>query len=50
MGVRRINQNGVRLAGEIDIGDIATAPHQEARIFLAGDGLSDAKAHNGPFA
>ena len=34
----------MRLAGEIDVRDIAAAPGQKAGIFLAGDGLSDAES------
>jgi len=46
VGVRRKDEDGVPLAGEIEIRDIAATPRQEARILLARDGLSDAEAHN----
>ena len=45
VGVRRINEDGLRLAGEIDIRDIAAAPCQKARVLLACDGLSNTEAH-----
>ena len=44
LGVRRKDKDRVRLASQIDVRDIAPAAGQEARILLAGDGLSDAEA------
>ena len=45
MGMRRKHKDRVRLASEIDVGDIPPLPGQEPAVFLAGNRLSDAKAH-----
>ena len=48
MGMRRKHEDRVRLASEIDVGDIASLPGQEPAVFLAGHRLSDAEAHVAP--
>ena len=45
MSMRRQNKDRVRLPSEIDVGDIPPLPGQEPAVFLAGNRLSDAKAH-----
>jgi hypothetical protein len=46
MGMRRKNKHRMRLAGQIDIRDVASASRQKTRILLARHGLSDAEAHD----
>ena len=45
MSMRRRHKDRVRLPSEIDVGDIPPLPGQEPAVFLAGNRLSDAKAH-----
>src|SRR6185437_11619475 len=45
MGMRREEEHAMRLARQIDIGDVASPPGQETRIFLARDRLSNPECH-----
>ena len=45
MRVRRVEEDSIDLASEVNIGDIAGPTRQKARILLTGDGLSDAELH-----
>ncbi len=46
MRVRRVEEDRVGLAGQIDVRNIAGPTGQKPRILLAGDGLSDAEPHD----
>jgi hypothetical protein len=47
-GVRRMDKDGVSLAGQINVGDKPPLSGQEPRIFFARDGLPDTEAHEFP--
>jgi hypothetical protein len=47
MRVRRAQENPARGARRFDIVDIAAAPAQQVRIFLAGDWLPDTELAHG---